>query len=113
KIEFAEPEYLIDPDALPNDPYYASQWHLSKIQAPQAWDLSTGANTVIIAILDTGIDASHPDLASKLTPGWNFYDENSDISEVYKHGTAVAGTAAASGNNSVGVASVAWASLIM
>ena len=61
-IEFVEPDYLLPPNATPNDTYYSSQWHLPRIQAPQAWDISTGASSVILAILDTGIDATHPDL---------------------------------------------------
>src|SRR5207253_405036 len=105
-IEFVEPDYLLPPNATPNDTYYSSQWHLPRIQAPQAWDISTGASSVILAILDTGIDATHPDLAPKLVAGWNFYDNNSDTTEVYPHGTAVAGTAAALGNNGLGVASL-------
>jgi thermitase len=112
-IEFVEPNYLVKPALVPNDSYYSSEWHLPKIQAAQAWDLSTGTNAVIVAILDTGIDATHPELAAKLVPGWNFYDNNADTSEVYRHGTAVAGTAAAASNNGTGVASLAWNCLIM
>jgi thermitase len=112
-IEFAEPDSLIAPDLVPNDFNYISEWHLPKIQAPQAWDLTTGSSSVIIAILDTGVDGTHPDLASKLVPGWNFYDNTSDTSDVVGHGTAVAGSAAALSNNSIGVASIAWGCKIM
>jgi subtilisin family serine protease len=112
-IAFVEPDYLIDPALVPNDPYYSSEWHLAKIQAPQAWDITTGSNSVIIAVLDTGVDGTQPDLAGKLVPGWNFYDDNSDTSDPNGHGTAVAGTAAAASNNGTGVASLAWGCLIM
>jgi len=106
-IEFAEPDYIIAPDAAPNDPYFTSQWHLTKIAASTAWDTTTGSSSVIVAILDTGVDGTHPDLVANLIPGWNIYDNNSDTSDVYGHGTATAGTAAAAGNNGIGVAAVA------
>jgi thermitase len=112
-IEFAEPDYIAEPETIPNDPKYSSEWHLGKIQCPQAWDVSTGSSSVIIAVLDTGVDGAHPDLTGKLVPGWNFYDNNSDTSDVYGHGTLVAGTVAAANNNSSGIASVAWNCLIM
>ena len=113
-VEFAELDRAIPPsDMLPNDPDYLNEWHLPKINAPLAWSSSTGNSSVIIAILDTGVDATHPELSSKITPGWNTYDNNSDTSDVYGHGTEVAGTAAASSNNTMGVASIAWGCQIM
>jgi subtilisin family serine protease len=112
-VKFAELDVLLPPGATTtNDPLLPNQWHLSKIAANTAWDKSTGSGTVI-AILDTGVDGSHPDLAAQLVPGWNFYDNNSDTSDIHGHGTAVAGTAAAVGNNSTGIASVSWTSRIM
>ena len=109
-VEFAEPDQIVSPsDVTPNDPWFGSwEWYLTKIQAPAAWSTTTGDKNIIIAILDTGIDSSHPDLQAKLVPGWNIYNNNSDTSDVYGHGTVVAGTAAASSNNAQGVASVAW-----
>jgi subtilisin family serine protease len=68
---------------------------------------------VTIAILDTGVDTTHPDLQPQLVPGWNFYDNNDNVSDVLGHGTSVAGTAAAAGNNAIGVASVSFKSKIM
>jgi len=68
---------------------------------------------VTIAILDSGIDPNHPDLSLQLVPGWNFYENNSNTSDVYGHGTKAAGAAAATGNNALGVASVAARSKIM
>jgi thermitase len=107
-IEFAEADAIVPPDFIPNDPSYASQWHLPKIAAPAAWDLAIGSSEVIVAILDTGVDATHPDLAPLIVPGWNFYDNNADTRDVYGHGTSVAGSACAVGNNAIGIASVAW-----
>jgi thermitase len=113
-VEFAELDRAIPPsDMVPDDPDYLNEWHLPKINAPGAWATNTGNSGVTIAILDTGVDANHPELGSKITPGWNTYDNNSDTSDVYGHGTEVAGTAAASSNNTLGVASVAWGCQIM
>jgi len=114
EVEFAELDSIVSPDEMiPNDPNYKNEWHLPKIAAPDAWPITTGNSTVTVAILDTGVDGTHPDLTQKMVPGWNFYDNNADTSDVYGHGTAVAGTAAASSNNSKGVASPAWGCLIM
>src|ERR1051326_1226933 len=109
-VEFAELDRVVTPeDVTPNDPWFGSwEWYLTKIGAPTAWTTTTGRKEIVIAILDTGIDGTHPDLQSKLVPGWNIYNNNSDTSDVYGHGTVVAGTAAAASNNAQGVASVAW-----
>jgi subtilisin family serine protease len=112
-IEFAEPNYILSPNLIPDDPYYPSEWHLAKINAPAAWDVTVGTSNVVIAILDSGVDATHPDLSSLVIPGWNFYDNNSDATDVNGHGTAVAGTAAASSNNSIGVAAVTWNPMLL
>jgi thermitase len=85
------------------DPYAGSEWHLGKIGAPTAWDTTQGAG-VTIAILDSGVDGSHPDLVPNLVAGYNFASNNTDIADVCGHGTAVAGSAAARGNNGIGVA---------
>jgi subtilisin family serine protease len=111
-IEFAEVNGIAELAMTVNDTYFASEWHLPKIGAPIAWDTSTGSG-VTIAILDTGVDATHPDLAAKIIPGYNFYDNNTNTSDVYGHGTKSAGTAAAVTDNGVGVASVAMNSKIM
>ncbi|HRP98493.1 MAG TPA: S8 family serine peptidase [Rhodocyclaceae bacterium] len=95
-----------------DDPYYSKQWHLPKVGADSAWSLSDG-NGVTVAILDTGVEASHPDLSPLLVPGWNTYDNNSDTADVHGHGTAVAGTAVAATNNGLGVAGLAHGARIM
>jgi subtilisin family serine protease len=112
-IEFAEPDRIVPPELVANDTYYLNEWHLTKIQAPQAWDITTGSTAITIAILDTGVDGTHSDLAANMVAGWNFYDNNSDTSDVYGHGTAVAGQAAAIGNNAIGVAGPVWGCKIM
>jgi thermitase len=115
EVVFADLDrYFAPQDVTPNDPLYALWgYYVKKISCPIAWSTTTGSSDVIIAILDTGCDPTHPDLAPKYVPGWNFYNNNSDTRDVYGHGTPVAGTAAAIGNNGVGVAGVAWGSKIM
>jgi subtilisin family serine protease len=98
---------------IPNDPGFVSQWHLAKIQSSQAWSVTTGSSSVVVAVIDTGVYGTHPDLASNLTPGWNFVKSNSDTSDLLGHGTAVAGVIAATSNNGIGVAGVSWHSRIM
>lgn len=113
EVEFVESDAAHAPAAVPNDPEYASQWALPLIGAPAAWDRSTGAPGSVIAILDSGIDGAHADLASKLVPGRNVYDGNADATDLSGHGTRVAGIAAAATNNGIGVAGIGWASPLM
>jgi thermitase len=111
-LKFAELDGLVTPNLVTNDPYLGSSWHLSKIGAPTAWDTAQGSG-MTIAILDTGVDATHPDLSARIVPGWNFYNNTSDTRDVYNHGTGVAGSAAAILNNGIGVAGVAGQARIM
>ncbi len=111
-VKFAELDELVAPDGTTSDPLASYQWHLTKVGAPTAWATSTGAG-VVIAIVDTGVDGTHPDLSPHMVAGWNFIDNNSNAADLNGHGTAVAGTAAATGNNAIGVASVAWNARIM
>lgn len=108
-FKFAEPDYVAKAILTPNDPYYAtSQWHLPKINAPLAWDRSTGASSVVVSVIDSGVDSQHPDLQGRVLAGYDFINSDADPSDDNGHGTAVAGTAAAWGNNGIGVAGVAW-----
>ncbi len=113
QVESAEVDRLVRPEiTVANDPYFASAWHLAMIGAPAAWDIAKGAG-VTVAILDSGVDGTHPDLAGKLVPGWNLVDNNSNTSDVYGHGTMVAGVVGAASNNGLGVTSIAWDAAIM
>ena len=111
-LKFAELDRRVKSTFVPNDPYYGSEWHLNRVGAPTAWDSTLGIG-VTIAILDSGVDGAHPDLLPNLVAGYNFVENNTNTSDVCGHGTAVAGTAAASTNNGTGVAGIAGQAKIM
>jgi subtilisin family serine protease len=111
-LKFAELDRLVESTMALNDPYVGSAWHLNKIGATTAWDATLGAG-VTIAILDSGVEAAHPDLAPNLVAGYNVYDRNTNLTDVCGHGTSVAGAAGAASNNALGVASIAGRARIM
>ncbi|WP_035179401.1 S8 family peptidase [Alkalihalobacterium bogoriense] len=118
-IDFVEPNYVITKQAtvqvtVPNDEFFAPyQWNLSQISAESGWNFSGGDEDIIIAILDTGVDPDHQDLAGKVLEGFNAIDGSSDTTDEHGHGTHVAGIAAALTNNVTGIAGVAWENLIL
>ena len=140
-VEYVEPNYIVHVASIPNDPLFATQWNMnhtgqvggivdSDIDAPEAWDITTGDNAVVIAIVDSGVDYDHEDLAANIwrntvecTPngvdddGNGYVDDchgidtangDSDPMDDEGHGTMVAGVIGAVGNNGIGVAGVAW-----
>ncbi len=108
-VRFAEPDYLLPAAAIPNDPSYAIQWHHSMIGSPAAWDVTSGSSAVTVAICDTGVDATHADLAANLSlPGINIVDGTTNTSPIADHGTAIAGVLGASGNNGLNGTGVNW-----
>ncbi|MBL8446078.1 MAG: S8 family serine peptidase [Zoogloeaceae bacterium] len=111
-VAFAELDMVVRPAATADDPYFSSAWHLQKLNIPSAWDVANGTG-VVVAVLDSGVDGGHPDLVNQMVPGWNFYDNNANTSDVNGHGTQVAGAVAASTNNSIGVSAVAPGAKIM
>ena len=113
-VLYVEPNFLLQAaDTIPNDPDLGVQYGLVNIHAPQGWDLSTGSAAVTIAIIDTGVDYGHPDLAGKLVAGYDIVNNDSNPQDDNGHGTHVAGIAAASSNNSAGIAGVSWGARIM
>src|SRR3990167_4668347 len=106
KIKYAEPDFIAKKVESPNDPYYLSQWGLPKIKAEGGWNKTRGSDNAPVAIADTGIDESHPDLAGKVIKRANFTtDPDSDGDG---HGTHVAGIIGAITNNSIGIASLGY-----
>ena len=100
-------------DTTPNDPWWPNETSAARINAPKAWDLSTGSANVVIAVLDTGVDATQPDLQGALVAGWDFVNADADPSDDHGHGTLVAGAAAARSNNALGIASYCWRCSVM
>lgn len=120
-VEYAEPNFLYSIQGLSNDPKFGELWGLRNtgqtggttgvdIKAPAAWDITTGSSDVVVAIIDTGIDYTHPDLAANIwvNAGIDMANQDSDPFDDNGHGTHVAGTIGAVGNNGIGVAGVNW-----
>src|SRR5258708_5570429 len=105
-VQYAEQDFVAKALDVPNDPYYSSQWGLQKIFAANAWNVTHGSANTLIAITDTGIDGSHPDLANKIVARANFTTDP-DVDN-NGHGSHVAGIAAADTNNGIGVAGTAY-----
>ncbi|HET7855274.1 MAG TPA: S8 family peptidase [Gaiellaceae bacterium] len=157
RIAYAEPNYVVyadDHGTFPNDPSMHQLWGLDNfgqtvngvagtpdadIDAEEAWAVSTGSPNVVVAVIDTGVDTSHPDLAANawVNPGedcagcrtngidddgngyvddwrgWDFVNGDNNPADDHGHGTHVAGTIAGVGNNGLGVAGVTWSTKIM
>ena len=146
-VDFAEPNYLITADQItPNDPRFTEQWALkntvssngpfsSDINASQAWEGTTGSRRTVIAVLDSGIDFTHPDLRNNEWTnsleranntiddddngfvndlhGWDFVTDTNEIKDEQGHGTGVAGIVDAQGNNATGITGVMWRAGLM
>ena len=121
-VLYAEPNYLVHGEATPNDPSFGQLYGLTKIGAPQAWDITPGNRSVVVGVIDEGIDIDHPDLLANIwtnpspgsisgisgdVHGYDFRDNTGTII-AESHATHVAGTVGAVGNNSVGVVGVNW-----
>jgi thermitase len=116
-VEYAEPDAITmlaqAPRLEPNDPQFASEWHLDKIQAAEGWSITQGSPSTVIAIIDTGVDYNHPDLIDKVIKGPDYDQGDYDPMDEHGHGTQVAGLAAAATNNGVGIAAVGWQPMIL
>lgn len=99
---------------IPDDPSYAlQQTHLNAVTAPAAWNTQHGSASVKIAVVDSGVDAGHPDLAAKIVGRYNAADGSTDVTDTLGHGTFVAGVAAAATDNGIGVAGAGYDSSIL
>ena len=122
-VLYAEPDAPRSATGRPNDSLFAQQWGLhntgqrvggvpgradADIDLQEGWDLGTGNTDVTVGVLDSGIDLDHPDLAQNIRSGWDLVDRDQLADDPNGHGTHVAGTIGAAGNNGRGVAGVAW-----
>jgi subtilisin family serine protease len=140
-VEYAEPDYVVHADRIPDDPRLAEQWVVRNtgqtggtpgddLDTLRAWNVTTGSRDVIVAVIDSGIDASHPDLRDNLyvnpgeipgngidddgnglvddVSGWDFANADNDPFDDLFHGTHVSGIIGAVGDNGLGVAGMAW-----
>ncbi len=134
-VAAARPDALIAPERTARDPGASGQWGLAKVGAPAAWDRSVGTGAIVVAVIDTGVDYAHPDLAANMwrnpgeiagngrdddgdgfvddVCGADFRDNDGDPMDDAGHGTHVAGIIGARGDNGLGVAGVAWQTRIM
>lgn len=106
-VRVAEPDFPLQATLGPTSSQLQKQWALSKVNAPAAWQSTTGSADIIVAIIDSGVDPSHPEFAGRLLTGWNFVADNSNTNDDFGHGTHVAGIAASAGASS-GVYGMAW-----
>ena len=145
-VQYVEPNYLVHSFRAPDDPRYPELWGLhntgqtggtagADIRAEQAWGVTTGSRSVVVAVIDSGIDYTHPDLAANIYAntgeipgngldddhngfvddirGWDFANHDNNPFDDLGHGTHVAGTIGAMGNNAVGVSGVNWTVTLM
>lgn len=147
QVEYAQPNFIKKPLLIPNDTFFNNQWALnnvgqytgwtydSDIDAPEAWDITTGNNFLTIAVIDTGINYNHQDIKENIWKnlnenctnlidddgngyiddcyGWNFFNDNPQPEDDLGHGTHVAGIIGALGNNNTGISGVMWSVRLM
>ena len=132
-VAWAAPNFVVDLYATPSDPRYGEQWAPQRVGAPAAWDITTGSPATTVAVIDSGIDLDHPDLAAAIwqnpgesgakatngvdddangfvddTRGWDWFSGDNVPSDVDGHGTHVAGIIGARANNGAGIAGTDW-----
>ncbi len=113
-VELASVNHVLEATLVPNDPYYAGyQWNMPKIDAPEAWDHTTGSASVIVAIVDSGLDTANPEFSGRIVYPHDEIDNDTVPQDTCTHGTHVTGIAAAQGNNGIGIAGMAWNVKIM
>lgn len=113
-VEYVERDVVVQSFAtIPNDTLWNEQWGLQVVDAPSAWDTARGSPNTVVAVLDTGVDAAHPDLHASLVAGYDFVNGDSDPDDDEGHGTAAAGVIAARTNNGRGQAGLCWRCSLM
>ena len=135
-VEYAELNYIVSVNSMPNDPMYPDQWSFDKISAQEAWNIYSGSSETVVAVLDTGVDYNHRDLRDNIwindaelngaegvdddengyvddIHGYNFVYNNGDPKDDYGHGTYCTGIIAAKGNNGLDITGISWNTRIM
>ncbi|WP_416729755.1 Ig-like domain-containing protein [Fictibacillus sp. JL2B1089] len=112
-VEFAEPDHIIKLDHTPNDTYFDYQWHHETIQTESAWDKSKGSSSVVVAVIDNGIDLTHSDLKNRIVSPYDTVYDSSTTLTAGDHGTHVAGIIGSSMDNYLGTVGVAPNTSIM
>ena len=120
-IDYVEPDGIgTGGTTIPNDPNFPNQWHhqnsvkpSASIKTPEAWDFTQGTNTVVVAVLDTGVNTNLSEFAGRTVPGYNFVTNNTNTADDHGHGTAVSGVLCANANNNLLVAGVDWRCRLM
>lgn len=114
-VQATAPNHYMYLAAIPNDTYWNLLWGMRMIRMPEAWDITRGSSMVRVAVLDSGFRLDHPDLQGRWLPGTDVSDGDDDVNPPVQgferwmaHGTHVAGTIGAQGNNGIGVVGVAW-----
>jgi thermitase len=110
-VAYVEPNFIATALAVPNDPMYGNQWNLAKIHAAESFDTAHAGST--IAVIDTGVDSTHPDMSGEVLTGYNAITGSTNTMDDNGHGTHVAGIAAAITDNGTGLASVAYRAQIL
>jgi subtilisin family serine protease/putative cell wall-binding protein len=109
----ADPPVTAATALIPDDPWFSDSWALQVVHAPSAWGRTTGSSTTKVAVLDTGVDSTHPDLDGAVVGGTDIVNSDGDPADDNGHGTGVAGIIAARGNNGRGSAGYCWACSIL
>ncbi|MEM8670113.1 MAG: Ig-like domain-containing protein [Planctomycetota bacterium] len=134
-VDFAEPNYRMESAAVPNDPFYSVLWGMRDIGAETAWDTRTSSESIIVGVIDSGVQYDHPDLVENIWTnedeipnnnidddgngyvddffGYDFDNDDSDPMDDNGHGTHVAGTIGARGDNGIGLTGVGWNASLM
>lgn len=105
-VKYAEKDYIAHTTFIPNDPYWNNQWGPEDIYCPQAWEIERGSQNVLVAVIDTGVDYTHPDLSGRVVLGYDYVNNDNDPRDDHYHGTHCAGIIGAGINNGVGIAGV-------